>query len=623
MCGIAGLVSFDQFDPQDAATRLDRALSSLAARGPDGSGNWSDDHCLLGHRRLAIVDLSAAGHQPMQAGHLTVSFNGMVYNYRRLRQMLEEKGERFSSDTDTEVILAGWRHFGPDVLPMLEGMFAFALWDALERRLWLVRDRFGKKPLFWSTTSSGAAFGSTLSSLQVLLGNAGAIDRNTLKAYLTLKYVPEPLSILEGVWKVAPGCLVRIDATGATQHRWYEPKPDDVAARLRPEERAPYIRQLVEKAVQDRLVADVPLGAFLSGGIDSAVVAAAAGSGIRTFTVGFEGVSAYYEERPQARETAKHLGTDHVEIAVDADEAIRSIDQVFDNLDEPFGDSSAVPAFIVSREIRKHATVALSGDGGDEVFGGYRRHQGELYIDRWNRLPKALRTSVRGLAGMLPESKDFWVTERVRRVRRFLSAAELPGAERQAQWMRALDEGEVERLTAGQGHFDLTRLIAGWQEAAPSSDNIGRTLWADMNVLLPGDMLPKVDRMGMANALEVRSPLLDHRIVEAAMALPPGDKVAPGRGKAVLRDAFAAVLPASVLQRPKKGFEIPVAQWLLGPLRDMLEDAIAEKSLKDLGLDGSLCRGWVDDLTARRRDTAERLWVLVALRQWQLRRGGK
>ncbi|GGE35239.1 asparagine synthetase B [Agaricicola taiwanensis] len=619
MCGIAGVVDPAGLDGDTLAPRLDAALQRLSHRGPDGSGTWSDARCMLGHRRLSIVDLSEAGRQPMLRGGLAVSFNGMIYNYRDLRQQLEERGERFSSDTDTEVILAGWCQYGPDLLLRLDGMFAFAIWDAGERQLWLARDRFGKKPLLWSKTPDGVVFASDLRALQQLMGTRGEIDPEALSAYLSLKYVPEPLSILKGVAKVAPGHVVRIDRDGAVSRRWYQAKPDDIAARLAPQDRAPYIRHLVEEAVQARMVADVPLGAFLSGGIDSAVVAAAAGPGVRTFTVGFEGVAAYYEERPQARETARHLGTEHVEIAVDAAEAIGAIDRVFDGLDEPFGDSSAVPAYIVSREIRRHATVALSGDGGDEVFGGYRRHQGELYAGRWSALPLGLRRGAKGLIDLMPESKDSWLSERLRRLRRFAAAASFSDAQRQAQWIRALDEAEVAGL-AGSPAYDVADLVARWQRESGAASSIDKTLYADLNIVLPGDMLPKVDRMGMANALEVRSPLLDHRLVEAALAFPPEAKVAPGRGKAVLRDAFADRLPAGVLARPKKGFEIPVAQWLLGPLREMAEEAVTPSALAFMGLEESdLGRQWLSDLQAKRRDTAERVWVLLSLWQWMHR----
>lgn len=586
-------------------------------RGPDGEGCWHDDRCLFGHRRLAIVDLSDSGRQPMTRRSLVITYNGMIYNYRELRAELEMRGERFASDCDTEVLLAGWQVFGPGLLPRLNGMFAFALWDAEAGRLWLVRDRFGKKPLVWRPTTDGAYFASDLRALQLMQGEAGTVSQSALAAYLSLKYVPEPLSILEGCSKVAPGHLVCVDRSGVKEERWYFPEPDPVAAALAPAERSPYIRHLVEKATRERLVADVPLAAFLSGGIDSAVVVAAAGRDVKTYTVGFNSQSEYYEERPQARATARHLGNEHLEVALDSDAALASLDAVFDALDEPFGDSSAVPSFAVARAVRQYATVALSGDGGDEVFGGYRRHQGEYAANAYLYLPWFLRQGlIEPLSRALPESKNTWLLERFRRARRFVSAAAFPHAERQAAWIRALDAAEVCALTGDQG-FDVTALVEEAHSQSVSTHAIDRTLYADLAIVLPGDMLVKVDRMSMANALEVRSPLLDHKVVEAALAFPPGAKVAPRRGKAVLRDAFADRLPTEVLGRPKKGFELPVANWLIGPLRELAENATSKHVLGEMGLEPVDLPGrWRDELVTNRRDTAERIWTLVALKQW-------
>ncbi len=617
MCGIVGSISFGGFDTELAYRRLDAALARLSLRGPDAEGRWHDGRCLLGHRRLAIVDLSDSGRQPMTRGALAIAYNGMIYNYRELRAELETRGQRFASDCDTEVLLAGWQEFGPSLMPRLNGMFAFALWDAEAGRLWLVRDRFGKKPLVWRQTEEGACFASDLRALQLMHGEAGTVSQQSLAAYLALKYVPEPLSILDGCSKVAPGHLVCVDANGVKVERWYHPKPDPVAAALAPAERAPYIRDLVEKATRERLVADVPLAAFLSGGIDSAVVVAAAGRDVKTYTVGFNSQSDYYEERPQARATARHLGNEHLEVALDGEAAVASLDAVFDALDEPFGDSSAVPSFAVARAVKQYATVALSGDGGDEVFGGYRRHQGEYAANAYSYVPALLRRGViEPLLRALPESKDSWLLERFRRARRFVSAASLPPAERQAAWIRALNATEVDALTGNRG-FDVTAMVTEAHQDSGAAHAIDRTLYADLAIVLPGDMLVKVDRMGMANALEVRSPLLDHRVVEAALALPPEAKVARGRGKAVLRDAFADRLPAEVLKRPKKGFELPVANWLMGPLRDLAEDATSKRALSDMGLEAvDIPTRWRDELAANRRDTAERIWTLVALKQW-------
>jgi asparagine synthase (glutamine-hydrolysing) len=620
MCGIAGVVTFSGIDHDTSGRRLAAALTRLSRRGPDGEGRWSDAFCMLGHRRLAIVDLSEAGRQPMMRGPFVITFNGMIYNYRELHRELQERGERFTSNTDTEILLAGWRFWGVELLQRLDGMFSFAIWDGDRRRLTLVRDRFGKKPLYWKRKGAGAVFASDLRSLQTLDGARGRIRPDALSSYLALRYVPEPLCILEECSKVAPGGIVEIDEKGIRESVWYQPCLDRDASRLQPKDRAPYIRHLVERATKLRLIADVPVGAFLSGGIDSAVVAAASGGALRTFTIGFDGVPDYYEERPFARATARHIGTEHVELSVAAEDAISVIDDVFDGLDEPFADSSAIPTFLVSQAIRSYATVALSGDGGDEVFGGYRRHQGELFAGFYRRFPAFLRSGLIEMPlAMLPEGKGHSLLESLRRARRFTAAAGLSEDARHAGWMRATSEAEVAAL--GASGFDLTAHVANTRMPSPMQDAISRTLFADLAILLPSQMLAKVDRMSMANAIEVRSPLLDHHVVEAALAFPPEAKVAYGYGKAVLRDAFADALPPELFRRSKKGFELPVAHWLRsGPWRALAEDAVDPASLSSMGLAKTeIARQWLAELDSGRRDTADRIWVLVALRQWMLR----
>jgi len=345
VCGLAGLADLGGIDRADARARMRRALDRLAPRGPDGEGMWDDAHCLLGHRRLAIVDLSPAGAQPMLRGGAALVFNGMIYNYRALRAELAGLGHRFESDSDTEVLLAGWRQWRQALLPKLDGMFAFALWDPARRELVLARDRFGKKPLVYCRNGARLAFASDLAAAERLAG-AGAIDPAAIRWLFTLRYIPEPLAALQGFAKLPPGHCAVLSPGSFAVERWY-----DLAAAARPRfeseaQAAVALRARVEAAVADRLVADVPVGAFLSGGIDSAIVVAAmrkAASRVRTYTVGFEGVPDYYEERPAAKQVADFLGTEHTEIAVSAAEALGAIEKVFDGLDEPFADSSAIP----------------------------------------------------------------------------------------------------------------------------------------------------------------------------------------------------------------------------------------------------------------------------------------
>ena len=626
MCGVTGTIDLNGLDWGVAEPRLRAAVERMAPRGPDGDGIWHDEHCALGHRRLAIVDLSSAGSQPMVRGDLIITYNGMIYNYRQLRELLVQGGYSFTSDSDTEVILAGWEEWGEGLLERLVGMFAFALWDRRARALWLARDRFGQKPLVYRQQGQTLRFGSDIRTVELLDGQRGGIDAHALGLYCSLGYIPAPYTILDGVAKLAPGHLARFDENGLTLRPWYtyggeEPLYDDRSAA------AADLRHSVETAVADRMVADVPVGAFLSGGIDSAIVTACmvkAASSVRTFTVGFDGVADYYEERPAARAVADHLSTRHEEISVGPAEAQAAIDQAFDGLDEPFADSSAIPTWLVSRETRRHVTVALSGDGGDEIFGGYRKYQGELLAERYRRwAPLPLRRGlIEPAAALLPESKANRWTEKSRRIRRFIRHAGGNAATRQAGWAQMLSARAVRRLAPSALAPDVVALFRAARAADHSGDPLNAMLAAEIAIGLPGDMLTKVDRMSMAHGLEVRSPFLDHRVAACAARMPGHFKIAPGNGKKVLREAFQDALPAEVFDRPKKGFEIPVAEWLTGPLRERTLDAISPARLKAQGLfNPGPPRRWYKQLQSRRRDTAAQLWMMIAFQAWWDRRG--
>ncbi len=625
MCGLAGLIDFAGLARDAVAPRLDTALARLAPRGPDGEGRWFDARAALGHRRLAIVDLSEAGSQPMARDGRVVVFNGMIYNYRALRDELRAAGHAFASDSDTEVLLAGWAEWGADLLPRLCGMFAFALWDGAKGELVLARDRFGQKPLLYRHDGKRIAFASQLHALAAL-GDTGGIDPAALRLYFALRYLPEPWSILKGIAKLPPGHVARVTGSGVTVTRWYDlavARPQRITDEA--EARAG-LRERFDAAVRDRLVADVPLGAFLSGGIDSALVAASmvrAAPRVRTFTVGFEGAAGYYEERPAARAVAAQLGTDHTEIAVSADEAARVLDRVFDALDEPFADSSAIPTWILARETRRHVTVALSGDGADETFGGYRKYQGELLAGRYQALPRPMRRALEHAAAALPEGKGSRALETMRRARRFLAHAGQDAAGRQAGWARNLSEAELDALlvapTAGP---TVESLVAGLRAAARDDDPTNAMLAADIALVLPGDMLVKADRMTMAHGLELRCPFLDHRVVEWAASLPGPMKLARGQGKRILRETFADRLPAGVFRLPKRGFEIPIADWLAGPLAERVRAAIDPARLARQGLiRPELPARWLAELQSGRRDTSWQLWTLVAFQAWCDRQG--
>jgi asparagine synthase (glutamine-hydrolysing) len=394
MCGVVGRVALGGIDRTALAPRLEAAIERLRPRGPDSRGRWLDARCAFGHTRLAVVDLSSAGAQPMERAGLVINYNGEIFNFPALRAELQARGRQFVGHSDTEVLLEGWREWGAKLLPKLQGMFAFGLWDQAAGELVLARDRFGKKPLLYRVRGGELDFASELVALQCLWGTSGTLDKAALRLYFALRYLPEPWSIIEGVKKLPAGHVARFSAHGLKLERGYDLAAERGARYESEPEAVAALRARLDDAVKARLVADVPVGAFLSGGIDSAIVVSLMtrhAERVRTFTVGFADGAEYYEERPAARRVAQHLGTEHTEIAVAPADALAALDAVWDGLDEPFADSSALPQYIVARETRKHVTVALSGDGSDEVFGGYRKYQGELLALGTDWLPASLR----------------------------------------------------------------------------------------------------------------------------------------------------------------------------------------------------------------------------------------
>lgn len=629
MCGLAGIASRTPIEDGAIRPRLKRALERLRPRGPDGEGLWITPHCAMAHTRLAVLDLREVAAQPMRAHGLTIIFNGEIYNFRALRDELQGCGYRFKTDGDTEVLLAGWHAWGKALLPRLHGMFAFAVWDERTRSLTMVRDRIGKKPLLYCASGQTISFASDMIALDRVRTEGAAIDPAAVRLLMTLRFIPEPFSIRPDVQKLLPGHLLTWHDGDWAAERWYDPAaavPDqggDVAAACTA------LRTHFDQAVGARLVADVPLGVFLSGGVDSALVAASMvrqAERVQTFTVGFEHAAGYFEERPAARVVAERLGTRHTEIGVSADDVLQTVDAVFEGLDEPFADSSAVPMYILAREARRHVTVALSGDGADEVFAGYRRYRAEPFARSYRALPSWLREGIIGPGlACLPESKGSRLGERVRRLRRFAAHAGKPAADRQAGFYRLLAEDEAQDLMRqSDGGPTPEALIADARRASGQADPVNAMLMADQALLLPGDMLVKVDRMSMANGLEVRSPFLDHRLVAWANGLPGRCKLDRSGGKRILAECFADRLPASVFKRPKKGFELPIAEWLTGPLRDHARRATDIGRLQAQGLfDAAVIQRWWQELDSRRRDTSELLWGVIAFQAWAERHGGE
>ena len=639
MCGIAGL--FECAGARRSADPVGMARTmagTLAHRGPDGSDAWGNTEAGigLGHRRLAIIDLSDNGKQPMMSadGRYVIIFNGEVYNFQELRAELEGRGHSFRGHSDTEVMLAACVEWGPDkAVERFAGMFAYALFDQQTRTLRLVRDRLGVKPLYWTIADGTLLFGSELRALMAHPAFRKDIDPEAVAAFLRYSYVPTPATIFRGVHKLPPGCILTVKSGGEPTITPYWRLSQVVAQSGRnnidAEEAVSTLNTLLRDGVRQRMISDVPLGAFLSGGVDSSTVVALMQScsdrPVRTFTVGFR--EAAYDESPYARDVARHLGTDHTEVMLDADAALPLVGDIADWFDEPFADSSQLPTFLVSRLTRQHVTVALSGDGGDELFGGYPKY--DMLERTWRRighLPQGLRALLAQCLGHVPESMltsaagillDPGRAERIgEKTRRLAAAFAAPTGDDAAAALNIVGIDQPNLVKGATGSLQLERLP---DLAAALPDLRSRMQAQDMATYLPDDILTKVDRCSMAVALESREPLLDHRVVEFVWSLPQAIRQG-SEPKALLKSVLARYVPLALVNRPKRGFSVPLGQWLSGPLRGWAEDLLSPTKLANEGLldVGGVATLWHRHLSNREQNPTA-LWNILMLRAWSER----
>ncbi|NBC32106.1 MAG: amidotransferase 1, exosortase A system-associated [Alphaproteobacteria bacterium] len=619
MCGLAGIMDLRGQRPIDPE-RLAAMSARIAHRGPDGSGSHVEPGLGLVHRRLAIIDL-AGGAQPMAnaAGTIRIVFNGEIYNFKALMDDLAGRGHRFATRCDTEAIVHGWAEWGEGVLDRLRGMFAFALWDAGRGQLILARDRIGEKPLYYAVTPAGElVFASEISGVLAALPETPPLDPQAVENYFAYGYVPDPKSIFRGIAKLAPGELLvagRGAGAPAVRQYWDVPLGDSpamTAASLEEE-----LRARLDAATRMRMVSDVPLGAFLSGGVDSGgVVAMMAGASARpvvTCSIAFE--EAAFDESRYAAMVAERYGTAHHRMTVGID-AGGLIDRLAGVYGEPFADSSALPTYLVSGLARRHVTVALTGDGGDESFAGYRRHAFHLREEQLKaRFPEALRRPVFGaLAAAWP--KLDWAPRWLRGKATCEALA--------SDWIGGYGRA-VSAIPAGLRHRlyspDFRRQLDGYDaievfrehgKAVAGADPLARVQYLDFKTWLPGGMLTKVDRASMAHGLELRPPLLDHELVAWAMSLPASCKVEGFAGKAILKRALAPLLPHELLHRPKMGFSIPLADWLRGALAGRCTALAEGSALAASGLfDTAAIRRLVTEHRRGTRDHARALWALI------------
>jgi asparagine synthase (glutamine-hydrolysing) len=621
MCGIAGIFHLSTPKPVDPA-RIGKMCAAMAHRGPDGQGVWTAPGVGLGHLRLSIIDL-AGSPQPMASsdGRAMLVFNGEIYNYRELREELRGLGATFHTDGDSEVILAAWQRWGPDCLPRLHGMFAFAIYDLGERTLFLARDRLGVKPLFYAPLSDGSlAFASELKGLIAHPLLRREIDPLAVEDYLAWGYVPDHRSILNGVHKLPAGhsLLLRHDAPLPTPRQWW-----DVSFAQRHKGRAADLEaellHLLRQAVTSRMVSDVPLGAFLSGGVDSSAVVAlmveASSNPVKTCTIGFD--VAALDETGYASEVAKRFATDHRVRQVSPDD-FEHVDTLAAMFDEPFADASALPTWRVCQLARETVTVALSGDGADEAFAGYRRHKFQHGEDRLRGLlPQGLRGPLFGGLGAIYPKAD-WAPRplRAKATLQALSASSESGYARAVgvtppELRAQLYSPEFLRL---RGDYRAEQPWEDLMRSAPARSGLDRAQYADLKFWLPGDILTKVDRTSMAVSLEAREPLLDHRLIEFAAGLPEGLRLKGGQGKWLLKKTMKRYLPDDILFRQKQGFVTPIAQWFRGPLAESARGIAASSALARTGWFESRRLGTIaEEHIAGRADHGRLLWQLLML----------
>ncbi len=640
MCGIAGfLLREPRSGGDELRAAVSRMIDPLKHRGPDGSGTWEDAAAgvALGHRRLAIQDLSDAGKQPMTSpdGRFVITYNGEIYNFPALRNELEGSGHRFRGHSDTEVLLAAVSEWGcGDALPRFTGMFSFALWDRSERALWLVRDRAGKKPLYYGWCGDTLLFGSELKALRAHPAFDGEIDRDALGALLQYSWIPGPLSIFRRIRKLPPGSALCIhaDARATDPQRYWSAR--EVAERG---ESTPFCGTLAEAtdaldallrdAVSGRMISDVSLGALLSGGVDSSAVVALmqaqSAAPVKTFSIGFR--EPRYDEAGHARAIAAHLGTEHTELYVTHRETRDVIPSLPSTYDEPFADASQIPTLVVSQLARSSVTVALSGDGGDELFAGYNRYFRCVEDwSRWGGLPGRLRRPAAGALEAMarggwrllgPNTQTTTPLPKWRRFpAKFLKLARALPAADAAEWFARMkvrcSPASALAIGARDGALDAER--------SALSEPLQAMMLDDFSSYLGDDILVKVDRASMAVSLEVRCPLLDHRVVEFAWSLPIALRVGPSGGKLVLRELLGRYVPAPLFERRKQGFGVPVAEWLRGPLRGWAEDLLAPEKLSREGFlqPAAVHRVWKQHLCGWRNHN-NLLWSILMFQAWR------
>lgn len=624
MCGITGFV-------HNGARATDRSIlermnAALVHRGPDDDGFYLDDSAALAMRRLSIIDV-AGGKQPIHNRDRTkwIVFNGEIYNFQQLREDLERRGHEFYTQSDTETVIHLYDQYGQACLEHLRGMFAFAIWDTAEKSLFLARDRVGKKPLLYSLLPNGdLIFGSEFKAVLEHPSVSRDVDREAIDSYLSYLCVPAPITAFQSIRKLEPGhWLTWKDGVIETKRYW---QPDfSRKIKISESEAIEETTRLLREATEMRLISEVPLGAFLSGGVDSSIVVAlmarASEKPVKTFSIGFEEQD--YSELKYARRVAEHVGADYNEFIVKPN-ALDVLPLLVDHYGEPYADSSAIPTYYVAKETRSHVTVALNGDGGDESFAGYERYAAMKLAERYRRIPELVRKPfIERALSLLPSSE--LKRSRVRDAKRFIRAASLPTTERYFRWITAFDHSAKSEIYTSEFAADVSRLRASgsvdrWFAAANGSGVLDAALLADQMTYLPNDLLVKVDIATMANSLEARSPFLDHKVIEFAASLPAGMKMRGFQTKSLLKKVAARLVPREVVYRRKMGFGVPIGKWFREEMKGFVREVLlSERSLTRGIIKPAVLRQYVEEHTSAKRDHSFQLWAFLMLELWYQR----
>lgn len=622
MCGIAGILF--RKEKKIDYNGFELALDALQKRGPDSGGIFEHDHGFLGHRRLSIIDTSSAANQPMydQTSRYCIVFNGEIFNFQDLKNKHFPQ-EVFNNNSDTEVLLKLYIKYKQECLNMLEGFFAFAIYDSIEKTLFLARDRFGKKPLVFFQNQDGLFFASEMKSL-FHMGLSKELDANAMNLYFQLNYIPQPISIFKNVSKLSPGHYLTL-SVGKDIHiqKYYSPEIN-INTNISYSDACKQLDVLMSESVEKRLISDVPLGAFLSGGIDSSVIVALASqytSQLNTFSIGYKN-NPVYDETYYANLVAKKYKTNHTVFTLGNEDFLENVYDVLDYIDEPFADSSAIPVYILSKLTRQHVTVALSGDGGDEVFSGYNKHEAEWKARQKGSINTLLKIAYPFIKH-LPQGRNNKLTNLFRQANRFAEGVSMTAKDRYWKWATFYSNQDMSDLfsTEFKSKIDLKRIEELKKEYIHNihEDEFNEVLISDLKLVLAGDMLVKVDMMSMANSLEVRSPFLDHKVVDFAFTLPTEYKINQHLKKRIVQDAFRDKLPEELYNRPKHGFEIPMREWFKNELWSLINDDllsskfIAEQKIFSVDYIENVKKELFNNLG---HDVTWRIWSLIVFQYW-------